>query len=115
MFSRADRDPTTYRLHFEGTALLDEIPEMAPSTKVDCAIEGFEVRIQLTRQASSPMVLDGTHARALAAVDGQRTVRECCERAGVSMGGSDDLAAFAGELFRTLWRVGYVALALPLK
>jgi SAM-dependent methyltransferase len=111
---RAERDPASYRLHFDGPALLDEVPEIAPGTKVESTLDGSDVRIRLNRPASSPVTLDGSHARALAAIDGRRSVRACCERAGAGTGGAgEDMASFARDLFRTLWRVGYVHLAMP--
>lgn len=108
MACRRDRPKEQYTIDFSTVAALDYVPLM--STR--CGVSGTDMFWPGWRMAPSPAQL-----AFLQQVDGRRTIREiagCVARTGEPSGGSlADLEEFGRKLFQSLWRLDFVAVALP--
>jgi hypothetical protein len=106
---RADRDPRSYRVDLEGNGFLDAIP--IPR------IDGWPgtPRTQPTSIGRAPfpnVPLDADARDLFAAMDGQRSVRDCLRAAGMDAEHPQTIA-FARNLLGFLWRIGYLMFRLP--
>jgi SAM-dependent methyltransferase len=108
---RADRDPATYRIHFDGDAFLDYIP----ATRVSQVVEANRLRRQpafIARPPYPPMPLDERQEKVFKLIDTARNVRACLAEAGVAPEDPANIA-WARPLFGSLWRAGYTIYRLP--
>ncbi|MDS0324572.1 SAM-dependent methyltransferase, partial [Mycobacterium tuberculosis] len=108
MACRRDRPKEQYTIDFSTVAALDYVPLM----RTRCGVSGTDMFWPGWRMAPSPAQL-----AFLQQVDGRRTIREiagCVARTGEPSGGSlADLEEFGRKLFQSLWRLDFVAVALP--
>ncbi len=98
---RPDRDPATYRIHFDDDAFLDYIPV----ARVSQTVAANRLRRQSALIARPPfpaMPLNEQQAAAFNQIDGKRNVRDCLAAAGLP-----DDPVWARQFFGSLWRAGY--------
>lgn len=106
---RADREPRSYRVQFEGEDFLRYIPVV----RFDRIVPGDPARgIQptLQRPPVPPVPIAPSHVPILREIDGQRTIADCLRAQN-----RDGSAAtnFARELFGYCWRQGMLQFRLP--
>jgi SAM-dependent methyltransferase len=106
---RADRDPRSYRVHFEDDDFLRYIPVI----RFDRLVPGDPLRgvpPTLQRPPVPPVPVAPSHVPILREIDGHRTVADCLpaqNRAGAAA------ITFARELFSYYWRQGMLQFRLP--
>jgi SAM-dependent methyltransferase len=86
---RRERDPSQYRVDFEGSGFMDLVPVRRP--------ESPAVVVELRERRAAVAAL----------IDGRRTVRACFLDAGSTMEAPAFVTSFCRELFRSLWLAGY--------
>ena len=108
---RADRDPVSYKIHFDDDAFLGYIP-VARVSKRTAPDRLRRQPALIARPPYPPMALDERQAAVFQCVDGARSVRECLVAAGLSALTPLD-ATWAHRFFGSLWRAGYAMFRLP--
>ncbi|HEX3313783.1 MAG TPA: class I SAM-dependent methyltransferase [Gemmataceae bacterium] len=106
---RSDRDPSRYRISFEGDGFLDAIP--VPRVDDWPGVQP-RLRTDLVRAPFPRVPLDAVQQKFFAAIDGQRTLRECLRAAGLDAG-QPRVVDYAGRFLGFLWRIGYMMFRLP--
>ncbi len=108
MACHPDRRKASYAIDFSTADALNYIP----LTRTRCGVAGTEIFWPGFRMAPSPVQLAFVQH-----VDGRRTIRQIAAqvaREGGSPGTSTaELEDFARALFQSLWRLDFVAMALP--
>lgn len=108
MACRPDRPKESYLIDFSADDCLDYVPEM----RLHCGLSGGEIFRPNWR-----MGLNSAQVPFVQNVDGRRTIREIAVRvaqSGVSPGVSTaDLETFGRKLFQSLWRLDFLAMAVP--
>lgn len=102
---RADRDPATYKVHFDDDAFLSYIPV----GRVTQTVAANRLRRQpafIARPPFPPMPLDERQEATFRQIDGVRAVRACLTGAGVAPEDPINLL-WARHFFGSLWRAGY--------
>ena len=104
---RADRDPRTYRVHFEGEDFLRYVPV----ARFDRLVSGDPRQGRppaLERPPVPPVPIAPPHVAVLQEINGQRSIAECLRH-------RTDAAAinFAREFFSYCWRHGMLQFRLP--
>jgi SAM-dependent methyltransferase len=102
---RTDRDPSTYRIQFEGDAFLDYIP----ISRVGQTVAANRLRRQpafIARPPFPAMALDDKQFAVFQQIDSARSIRACLAGAGMP---AEDQAnvIWARHFFSSLWRSGY--------
>jgi SAM-dependent methyltransferase len=103
---RPDRPKEGYTIDFSTRDSLDYVPLM----RLNCGISGADVFRPGWRTT-----LDATQLPFVRYVDGRRTIREiaaCVAHSGESHGSTAKLEKFARNLFESLWRLDFLAIAL---
>jgi hypothetical protein len=106
---RADRDPRSYRVHFEGDDFLRYIPVI----RYDRLVPGDPLRGHLPtleRRPVPPVPIAPSYVPVLREIDGQRTIADfprAQNRSGAAA------VNFARELFGYCWRQGMLQFRLP--
>lgn len=104
------RDPASYRIDFDRKDFM----EMAPMRRFGLVcLAGPDGTLSLERTPFPKITLRDSHAAIFRQVDDGRTVRECFRAAGVHAASEEIAASFCREMFRDLWRLGYVDLVFP--
>jgi hypothetical protein len=106
---RADRDPRSYRVHFEGEDFLRYVP----LSRFDRLVPADPSRgspAMLERAPIPPVPVASSHVPVLREINGQRTVADCL-RAHTPPG--VPAHAFGRELFSYCWRHGVLLFRLP--
>lgn len=104
MACHPDRPPESFTIDFSTDNSLDYVPLM----RTRCGVSGSEIFWPGAR-----MRLDSARLPYVQKVDGRRSIREIAHLVGRSSGGSAaDHEKFGRELFRSLWRLDFVAMAL---
>jgi SAM-dependent methyltransferase len=106
---RSDREPSRYRIPFEEPGFLDVIP--VPRVDDWPGVQ-LQLRSDIGRAPFPRVPLDAAQQSVFAAMDGQRSVRECLRAAGFDAD-QPQTVAFARHFLGFLWRVGYVMFRLP--
>ena len=104
---RPERPKEHYAIDFSTAASLDYVP----LTRTACLLSGDEIFLPGAKLKLSPAQLTFVQH-----VDGRRTIREIVEcvaqRGDVAQEGHADLQEFGRKLFRSLWRLDFLAVAL---
>ncbi|HEX7341425.1 MAG TPA: class I SAM-dependent methyltransferase [Rhodanobacteraceae bacterium] len=106
MACRADRPSATYAIDFSSDTCLDLIP----TPRLHCGLDGNDIFRPDWRLTLNPAQLPFVQR-----IDGQRSIRAIA--AGVAQGDSApradmaELEAFARQLFQSLWRLDFLAMA----
>lgn len=104
---RPERPKEGYAIDFAADACLDYVP----LTRTACLVSGDEIFLP-----GAKLKLTADQLPFLAQVDGRRTIREIVDRVGESGGVNQrsraELQQFARHLFRSLWRLDFLAMAL---
>jgi hypothetical protein len=107
MACHPERPRSGYHIDFSGAAALDYVPAF----RYRCGLAGSEIFWPGSRIGLNPAQLPFIQQ-----VDGRRSIREIIRSAlaqrGLTDSGTDELEYFVRQLFRTLWRVDFVAMAL---
>ena len=110
MACHPDRPKESYTIDFSTDGCLDYIPLL----RTHCGISGAEIFWPGARLRLSPAQLPFVQN-----VDGRRTIREiidCVARmAGSARGSTAELENFGRTLFRSLWRIDFLAMAVNTK
>jgi hypothetical protein len=107
MACRTDRPKGSYTIDFSADRCLDYVPEM----RLYCGLSGTDIVKPGVR-----MSLNAAQLPFVQHLDGQRTIRHIAELVAQrepSLHGAADLEKFARTLFQSLWRLDFVAMALP--
>jgi len=105
-----ERDPASYRIDFERKDLM----EMRPIRRF-----GVVGRVEpdgsfsLERTPFPKISLRDAYAAAFQLVDGRRTIGECFGAAGLRAESEEIAVTFCRDMFRDLWRLGYIDLVFP--
>lgn len=105
MACRTDRPPSQYTIDFGRSQFVEYVPVLRHLVRVEQDhIAGPRGRIPLNR----------VQAAFLREVDGRRTISEMIARLAAAgmLGNVQDVEQFARELFRSLWRLGLLAVGL---
>ncbi len=108
---RADREAARYRIPWDSERLLDCVA-VARGELVRANTPEGRVVPAVRWGACPPLELQPWQAAVFSAMDGRRTVRQCVQAAAPDADAAT-IASRGRELFRLLWRVGYVRLRLP--
>jgi SAM-dependent methyltransferase len=107
MACRPERPEARYRIDFSDPAALDYIPVF----RYRCGLSGSEIYWPGSRIGLNPAQLPFVQQ-----VDGRRSIREIIGSVVTQHGGSGtataELEPYVRQLFQTLWRVDFVAMAL---
>ena len=103
---RTDRDPKSYRIALDGAGFLDLVP--VPR------IDGWPgaAPSEIGRAPFPRMPLDRAAQAIVAAMDGQRTIRECLRLAGLDPEHPQSVNSVR-RFLGSLWRIGYMMFRLP--
>jgi len=103
-----DRPKSSYAIDFSSLACLDYVPEM----RYRCGLAGNEIYRPGWR-----MALDPTQLSFVVQIDGKRTIREIAARVASEgvLNSAVKREKYARQLFRELWRLDFIAMALPAK
>ncbi|MGH9920282.1 MAG: hypothetical protein ACRD6W_15615 [Nitrososphaerales archaeon] len=101
---RPERSKTSYAINFSDEDSLEYVPHF----RKGCALSGVELIRPDWRMSLSPVQLEFVRL-----VDGRRTIREISQAVpqAVAAGGTSELD-FGRDLFRALWRLDFLAMAL---
>ncbi|OBI69438.1 bifunctional 2-polyprenyl-6-hydroxyphenol methylase/3-demethylubiquinol 3-O-methyltransferase UbiG [Mycobacterium sp. E796] len=104
---RPDRPKEDYTIDFSAPASLDYVP----LARTACLLSGDEIYLP-----GAKLKLEPAQLAFLRHVDGRRSIREIVERVAhsgqVAPERRDELEAFGRGLFRSLWRLDFLAMAL---
>jgi hypothetical protein len=106
---RSDRDPRSYRVHFDGEDFLRYVP-LIRFTRIAPADPLKSLPPMLERPPIPPVPVAPNHVPVLRQIDGVRSVADCL-RAQALTGAA--ATAFGRELFRYYWRQGVLLFRLP--
>jgi hypothetical protein len=104
---RPERPKESYTIDFSAQGSGDYVPLM----RIGCGLSGAEIFRRDWRTT-----LDEAQLPFVQHVDGRRTIREiaaCVAQSGARRGDAADQETFGRELFRSLWRLDFVAMGLP--
>ncbi|MGH3562529.1 MAG: class I SAM-dependent methyltransferase [Mycobacterium sp.] len=108
MACRPERPKESYTIDFSTPENLDYVPLM----RIQCGLAGTEIFRPDWR-----LSLDSAQLPFVQQVDGRRTIREIAASVGESgvmaQGGAAETEEFARRLFEALWRLDFLAMALP--
>ena len=106
---RADRDPRSYRVHFEGESFLDYVPLIRFDRLLPAdSMRGYPAMLE--RSPNAPVPLAPSHVPVIRDIDGERTVRDILHRQQLAR---ETAVPFARELFSYCWRQGMLLFRLP--
>jgi len=106
---RADRDPATWRIAFDG----DDFMQYVPAPRWDLtAREIPDGLLVLERAPHPPVPLSQAQSRIMRQADGRRSILACLQAAGFQ-DPPERAIPFCRSLFRDLWRLGLLDFRLP--
>lgn len=103
---RRDRDPSRYRVDFEGKRFLSwiPVPRVDPWPPLASRPNG---QLSIKRSTYPAIPLDPKQTAIFDAIDDRKTIRECLSCAGLDPS-QPDIVDAARTFFRSLWRMGYM-------
>jgi SAM-dependent methyltransferase len=107
---RRDRPKHTYRFDFEGPAFWDYVPVRWIS-KLNKGDPGNNELPTIERPPMRPMPLQGPQIHFFNQINGQNTVRQAMERAGISAD-PKTLEIFTRNFIKSLWRLGFIQIRI---
>ena len=104
------RDPASYRLDFGR----QDFMAMAPKRRFGLVcFTGTDGTVALERTPFPKITLRDSHAAIFRQVDDRKTIGECFRASGVHAASEEIAASFCRDMFRDLWRLGYLDLVFP--
>jgi SAM-dependent methyltransferase len=100
---RRERDPTQYRIDFEGGGFMDRVP--VPRATWTRGMAGGALLLQ--DLSGMKLQLRERQAAVASHIDGRRTVRACYLATGGAFEAPQFVTSFCRDLFRLLWLAGY--------